>query len=85
MTLRKSKFTFGPWTYDPKRDLLRHANGYECYWGDEVTPSTVLGWLAQVQEKTWADDATVAGLARAFHALVNLHDFARRAHAEASR
>jgi hypothetical protein len=62
---------WGPWKLDPDRFVLDRApdsvNSYpidllSCQDSDEV-----LDWICQVACQRWADDATLAGLARALN------------------
>jgi hypothetical protein len=60
---------WGPWALNKGTLALEHIEGRD-YWIDLercTTPAEVLDWIAKVAGKTWADDATVAGLARALN------------------
>jgi hypothetical protein len=58
---------WGPWRLDPAVLVLylepHHA--YEVDLERCTTSAEVLDWVCQVAAKTWADDATLAGLVRA--------------------
>jgi hypothetical protein len=67
---------WGPWMLDPSNRVLKanddERNEYEIDLDQCLTAPQVLDWIAQVTHKTWADDATVAGLVRALDDVLNL-------------
>ncbi|SFQ26564.1 hypothetical protein [Amycolatopsis rubida] len=63
---------WGPWRLDPETLVLfceddAHPSGYEVDLELCLTSAQVLDWIMQVEMKTWADDAVVAGLVRALN------------------
>jgi len=58
---------WGPWRLDRATRVLYPVKPYryEVDLDDCTTSAQVLDWIIQVAEKTWADDATIAGLIRA--------------------
>jgi hypothetical protein len=54
----------GAWRLNPRYRVLTHPD-YEVDLDDCLTSAEVLDWIMQVAGKTWADDATLAGLVRA--------------------
>lgn len=75
---------WGPWILDPKYRCLfipidpagdlRDVDNCEYYIDLEtcLNPAAVLDWLAQIAGKTWANDAVLAGLLRAFDDVIHL-------------
>lgn len=70
---------WGPWQLDPDTAELVHtdpipgtAHTYAVDLDGCRTPAQVLDWITQVAAKTWADDATTAGLVRALDDLLNM-------------
>src|SRR5688572_29071962 len=58
---------WGPWRLDPEARVLYPDEPcqYEIDLDTCTTSAEVLDWICQVIGKSWADDATVAGLVRA--------------------
>lgn len=65
---------WGPWRLDPEvRVLYPTGPGHYRYEVDLDrcrTSAEVLDWICQIAGKTWADDATIAGLVRALNDLL---------------
>lgn len=57
---------WGPWSINEKHLTLEHTEGYEVSLRDCTSSAAILDWIFQVRHKTWADDATMAGLLAAF-------------------
>lgn len=64
---------WGPWRLDPATYVLYPIGSYryEVDLEDCTTSAQVLDWLSQVAGKSWADDATLAGLVRAIDDVLN--------------
>jgi hypothetical protein len=64
-----SRKSWGPWHLDRKWRVLyvEEPSGYryEVDLDHCLSSAEVLDWLCQIAGKTWADDATLAGLVRA--------------------
>jgi hypothetical protein len=58
---------WGPWRLNPEARVLHTVEPYryEIDLDTCTTSAEVLDWICQAAGKTWADDATVAGLIRA--------------------
>lgn len=58
---------WGPWRLDKSVYVLFPTTPYryEVDLEDCTTSAEVLDWIFQIAGKTWADDATIAGLVRA--------------------
>lgn len=62
---------WGPWELDPTDPVLIYndPNNHYEYWIDLRTctsSAAVLDWICQIIGKNWGDNATLAGLVRAF-------------------
>lgn len=61
--------SWGPWKLDPSARVLYVDDPcpyrYEVHLDRCTTSAEVLDWICQVAGKTWANDATLAGLVRA--------------------
>jgi hypothetical protein len=64
MTDRHAAGPWGPWRFDARRRVLDH-DWYEIDLDRCTSSAEVLDWICQVAGKSWADDATIAGLVRA--------------------
>ncbi|OJX97360.1 MAG: hypothetical protein BGO96_05360 [Micrococcales bacterium 73-15] len=58
-----------PWTYDPETYVLEYR-GYEMNISACTDSAKVLDRIIQIADKTWADDAVIAGLVVAFERLL---------------
>jgi hypothetical protein len=65
-TARETTMKWGPWTFNTKHISLDHAGQYDIALSTCTSSADVLDWIAQVASKSWADDATLAHLVRAF-------------------
>jgi hypothetical protein len=67
------KSKWGPWAFDEKHLVVRHdEHHYEVPIGECRESAHALDWIAQVASKTWATDADVGSLVRAFDDLLDL-------------
>jgi hypothetical protein len=63
-------WSWGPWQLN-RSVLVLEAHGYEVDLERCLTSGAVLDWIVQVAGKTWADNATLAGLVRALTEVLN--------------
>jgi hypothetical protein len=74
VTKMSNRSPWGPWALNRATYALGHTGDID-YWIDLdscTTSAEVLDWIAQISHKTWADDATLAGLVRALDDVLNL-------------
>lgn len=66
---------WGPWTLDPDIFVLwpSYPYRYEVDLERELTPEILTGTIGHISRKTWADDALMAGLIRAFDDIFRLY------------
>lgn len=65
-------YDWGPWRLDPSHLTLTHdASTYEIDLETCTSSAQVLDWVMQINTKTWGDNATIAGLVRAFDDLLH--------------
>jgi len=64
--------SWGPWTLNPDNYTLVHPSTYYVDLPSCVSSAEVLDWIGQIAQKTWADEATVAGLVWALDDILHL-------------
>lgn len=68
---------WGPWRLDTENCVLYPVEPYRYEIDLETctTSAEVLDWICQIAGKTWADNATLAGLIRALDDILNPQSF----------
>lgn len=65
---------WGPWRIDTKACVLHiDQPSYDIELTQCTSKEVILGWISHMADKTWMDDALLAGLTRAMNDLFHPH------------